>query len=89
MKGLAHSVLQTASFFSQKNTDEKIIMCELERFPMDFGAETLGVCSPHEYSKSTTFQLQTPSGSAPTHARLFSHHVGFSRFAGERNELAL
>ena len=67
----------------------KIIMSELEQFPMDFGAETLWFCSPHEYSKSIEFQLQTPSGSAPTRVLLFSHQVGFPRFAEEWNELAL
>ena len=67
----------------------KIIMSELEQFPMDFGAETLWFCSSHEYSKFTKFQFQTPPGSAPTRALLFSHQVGFPRFAQEWTELAL
>ena len=33
---------------------------------MDFEAETWWVWSTHEYYKTTKFQLQTPSLSAPT-----------------------
>ena len=36
---------------------------------MEFEAETWWFCSTHEYSKTTKFQLQTPSLNAPTGTR--------------------
>ena len=39
---------------------------QLEHLEMEFEAETSWFCSPHEYYKTTKFQLQTPSLSAST-----------------------
>ena len=34
---------------------------QLEHLEMEFTAETWWLCSPHEYYKTTKFQLQAPS----------------------------
>ena len=39
---------------------------QLEHLEMEFEAETWWFCSTHEGYKTTKFQLQTPSRSAPT-----------------------
>ena len=56
---------------------------QLEHLEMEFEAETWWFCSPHEYYKTTNFQLQTPSLNAPTGNSFFSSNVSWGGLTNE------
>ena len=51
----------------------------LEHLEMEFEAETWWFCSTHGGYKTTKFQLQTPSRSAPTENPFYPKNFFFSR----------
>ena len=54
---------------------------QLDHLEMEFGAETWWFCSPHEYYKTTEFQLQTPSSVATGNSIFLVRKFRYTKFS--------